>query len=127
MKKETILFVLICKISFVMCFDCKDISQISQCEQLEGCSWKNNLCLGTYSPSCLPPECYYIDSSAVSTTNTGTPQDPLQSLSIDFPEPLDKTLIIINYIENVRIYMKKVLTFNTVTVKYIFRILVNPC
>jgi len=72
--------------------------------------------MGSYSPSCLPPECYYIDSSSTSTAKTGTPQEPFQYLVDGFQKVGDRKLIIINYNEDVFLYLTRTFIFNTAVI-----------
>jgi len=84
-----------------MCFDCKDISKESQCKQLEGCFWDSDSCEGNFSPTCSTSKCYYIDTSATTTTKSGTPKNPFTSLSEGFSITGNRELIIINHNEEV--------------------------
>jgi len=46
----------------------------------------------------MPPDCYYVYSTTTSTAQTGTPADPLSTLTVGFSRLSGKvgTLIIIN-------------------------------
>jgi len=117
--RNHIFFLLLSQLSLILCFDCRDISRKLQCIQLEGCVWENDTCFGSYSPACLPPECFYIDTLSTSITDIGTPQNPLRSLPTGFAKSGDRTLIIINYSENVALSMNKAFTLgNAIIVKY---------
>jgi len=103
-------------------FGCSDISKQNYCIQLKGCSWEENLCKGTYAPSCMPPECYYIDSSTTSTTPTGSPDSPFQSISKGFAQlgTKDGTLIILNYKDKTTVDIEKTVTLTSeITIKYL--------
>ena len=101
---------------------CSELSE-SQCNQLktEGCIWSGTICTGSYSPSCIPPSCYYIDSSSQSTeTPDGTPANPLKTLSDGFTEISGKDgfLIIINIWGNATVAVTKSSTISSnITIK----------
>ncbi len=101
---------------------CSDLSK-NQCNQLqkEGCLWSGTTCTGSYSPSCIPPSCYYIDSNYQGTaTPDGTPGKPFKTLSDGFTKISGKDgfLIIINILENATVAVTKSSTISSnITIK----------
>jgi len=65
-----------------LAFTCSDLEE-NQCNQLqkEGCIWSSTVCTGSYSPLCIPPNCYYIDQN--STTSTRAPDGTPESHGFD--------------------------------------------
>ncbi len=107
-------------ISFAL--SCSDLSE-NQCNQLQtdGCLWSGTTCSGLYSPKCVPPSCYYIDSNYQGTaTPDGTPEKPLKTLSDGFTKISGKDgfLIIINKLENATVAVTKSSTISSnITIK----------
>jgi len=117
---STIFLASFLQISFAL--TCSDLSE-NQCKQLQpdDCAWSGTICSGLYSPSCLPPSCYYIDSNSQSTgTPDGTPENPLKTLSDGFTKVSGKDgfLVIVNVLENTTVAVNKAATLSSnITIK----------
>jgi len=109
----------------LLAFNCSDL-EAKQCSQLqtEGCIWTGTSCTGSYSPSCLPPNCYYIDQNSQSPeTPDGTPENPLKTLSDGFTKISGKDgfLIIINTLQDASVAMTKQANISSnITIKPLF-------
>ncbi len=104
---------------FYTCFSltCSELQE-TQCKKLQedGCKWSGEICSGSYSPSCIPPSCYYIDSSSTdATTPTGTHAKPFTTLTQGCSKlsGKDGTLIIINRFEGMEVTMMGAATISS--------------
>jgi len=117
---KTIFLISFLQISFA--FTCSDLTE-NQCNQLktDGCNWLGATCSGSYSPSCIPPGCYYLDSNSQSTaTPDGTPANPLKTLSDGFTKISGKDgfLILVNILNDTSIGVTKASTISSnITIK----------
>lgn len=81
---------------------CTDVPTQVKCVQLNGCSWSTS-CTGSFTPTCVPPSCYYIDSYTTNaTTETGQIDNPIKTISggINKLANTTGTLIVLNYVAN---------------------------
>jgi len=105
---------------------CSDLEEEKQCNQLEteGCTWSGIACSGSYSPSCVPPNCYYIDGSSTSTeTPDGTVEKPFRTLSDGLTKASGKDglLIIINTLDDSSVAVTKAATISSeITIRPLF-------
>lgn len=122
LMRKTLLFFLI---SIFICqslsMNCSDVPTETKCVQINGCSW-NISCTGTFNPVCMPPNCYYVDSHpTTSTTEAGTPANPMKSISSALNKLANSTgtILIMNYIDNVtaEVNQTHVLSGGTTTIK----------
>ena len=123
-KKPLFLLILIVHVSITTAIQCVDIIGESHCIQLTGCLWSSNSCSGQFSPSCVPPSCYYIDSVNLSTDSTGSSENPFQTLTDGLTKLAEttRTLIVINDLESVTVYvMESVTLTSSINIMYFIR------
>jgi len=80
-------------------FDCSLVSEMPSCRQLRKCSWNQDSCVGTFSPTCYQSKCYYIDPIRGSDLQDGSAQTPFKTLTQGFQMLKGKngSLTVINY------------------------------
>lgn len=84
-------------------FSCTVIPNEAKCIMLTNCTWSTS-CTGTYTPTCVPPACYYVDSYSTATAGTenGQIDFPYKNISAAIVKLANTTgtIIIVNYKDN---------------------------
>lgn len=106
----------------ITALDCIDIKEGSICSTLNGCTWKQNQCIGQFTPDCDIPNCYYVDPIKGSDfSSNGSSLTPLRTLTAAFQELQGKNgnIVIINYGSKVEVeILSYTLVNSTISVRY---------
>jgi len=102
-------------------FKCSDLTTSDYCTQLTGCSWSGTACSGTYAPTCVPPNCYYVvDSSTYVAVPDGSVANPYTSVTDAIVKIAANvaTVVVINFNANTTVnHWKAVTVSGTIVVQ----------
>ena len=104
-------------------FDCSSTDDTITCEQLRGCFWIDGTgCSGTFTSTCNPPACHFVDPSHGNDSQEGSSLAPFQTLSTAFQKLQGQNgdIIIINDKPNPKVdLLDYVAISSAITVRFV--------